>query len=156
MKFYKFLVVIICVCLFALAKASDRILTFKPTATASASIRIENRLVHVDVHDSHVGGRSQEIQLDTETVPHIIVADYGFDGTKGFSIWYLDEGMGTSTISRVFLYSPIRHIFLEIQPKCGDEFVNLRVDRVKHVLLSTYYEGNEPKLCQTDTKRSGF
>ncbi|WP_250435019.1 MULTISPECIES: hypothetical protein [unclassified Caballeronia] len=153
MKIHKPLMIVVCAFLFALARASAQTVTFKVTETASASVRLKDRSVHVDVRDTIFGLTSQDIELDTESAPHIGVDDYGFDGTRGFSVWYLDEGMATSTISRVFLYSPIRRGFVEIRPKCADEFVNLRVDRLKHVLVSTYYDGNEPKLCRTETRR---
>lgn len=53
-------------------------------------------------------------------------------------MWYLDEGMGKYTIHRVFIYDPKSKDFVEAAPRCGEEFLNFRVDKVKGRLLSTY------------------
>lgn len=138
---------------FALAFASGQSVTFSATKTVATSVRINGRSVHVEVGSGAVK-KTQDIDLDTESVPHIVISDYGFDGNKGFSIWYFDEGMGTSTISRVFLYSTTQREFVELRPRCADEFVNLRVDRLNRTLISTYYKNNVPKLCRTKPPRT--
>lgn len=87
------------------------------------------------------------IPLEVETQPHISVEDYNFDGCRDFSIWYIDEGMGRDTIHRIFIKK--KDSFEEIHPQCGDEFMNLRVDKKKKILRSTVYIDNQASLCFT-------
>lgn len=89
------------------------------------------------------------VRLDTRKIPHIAVDSYDFSGRLGFSVWYMDDGMGVSTISRVFTFAPHTNRFVERFPSCGDEFYNLRVDKKRRHLVSTYYDKNSPKLCAT-------
>jgi len=79
----------------------------------------------------------------------VVVDSYDFSGRLGFSVWYLDDGMGTYTIHRVFTFSPSTNEFEERSPQCGDEFLNLRVDRKKHRLISAYFDKNVSKFCIT-------
>ncbi|WP_414704597.1 XAC2610-related protein [Pseudomonas sp. P42] len=77
-----------------------------------------------------------------------------FDGAQDFAIWQLDDGMGTYDYYRVFVYQTRTGMFEELQPDCGDGFVNLRVDSKRKALTSTYWEMNRPKQCITRfTKR---
>jgi len=69
---------------------------------------------------------------------------------KDFAVWQIDDGMGTYTIHRIFVYQPKAGSFKELVPACGDGFANLHVGSEKRVLLSTYWEMNEPKLCMTN------
>lgn len=66
------------------------------------------------------------------------------------AVWQINDGMGTYTIHRIFVYQPEAAFFKELNPDCGDDFVNLRVEREKRALFSTYWEMNEPKLCSTN------
>ena len=93
--------------------------------------------------------RKSVVPLDIETEPHLDVRDFNFDGHPDFAVWYLDEGMGTHTIHRIFIFEWKTQSFVEIKPRCGDEFLNLRVDKTKRTLLSTYYLGNLAKVCFT-------
>lgn len=53
------------------------------------------------------------------------------------------------TIHRIFIYRPKTADFEEVQPDCGDGFVNLRVDKKRKVLLSTYWGMDGPQSCVT-------
>lgn len=65
--------------------------------------------------------RQGNIILDTEKTIHIAVGGYDFSGRLGFLVWYLDDGMGTSTIHRVFSFSPATNKIVERSPQCGDD-----------------------------------
>ena len=89
------------------------------------------------------------VSLDTEREIHIDVNDFDFSGHLGFSVWHVDDGMGTYTVFRVFTYSQPTNEFVERSPACGDEFVNLKIDKKRHYLISTYWDQNIPKTCIT-------
>ncbi len=98
---------------------------------------------------SSVKRKQGRISVDTEKFIHIDVDDYNFSGSYGFSMWYTDAGIGIYTIHRVFVFSPKIGAFVEQFPKCGDEFINLTVDRKGRRLLSTYFPDNVPRICAT-------
>jgi len=65
------------------------------------------------------------------------------------TISYIDDGMGNFLISRVFVYSSKSKDFEELIPDCGEQFLNLRLDKKNKSLISTYYKDNIPTLCET-------
>lgn len=65
------------------------------------------------------------------------------------SVWKVDDGMGTHTISKIFNYQPENGSFKELHLDCGDRFVNLPIERERKTLISTYWEMNKPKACMT-------
>ncbi len=69
---------------------------------------------------------------------------------KEFVIWYTDDGMGIYDIYRVFLYSEKVADFKEIKPSCGDDFINLNLNKKKRELISLYYSHNEAQRCITN------
>lgn len=81
---------------------------------------------------------------------HVTLEDYNRDGYKDFSVWYLDEGMGTYKIYRLFIFSPLEGKFKEIKPGCGDDFVNIRIDGDN--LINTFYDENTLKSCAMPIK----
>ena len=93
--------------------------------------------------------RRGSLAFDTEKPVHVEVDDYDFSGMLGFSVWYVDGGKGIYTIHRVFVLSKNSESFEEEFPECGDEFINLRVDKKHRRLISMYYFDNEPKECVT-------
>lgn len=99
------------------------------------------------------GSRDRVISFQTEKVMHLEVGDYNFDGFQDFSVWYVDDGMGTYSIHRVFVYDPKKSSFKELTPACSDEFLNLRVNKEKKTLRSMYYKVNVPTLCVTKPSR---
>jgi hypothetical protein len=99
------------------------------------------------------GSKDRMISFQTEKVMHVEVGDYNFDGFQDFSVWYVDDGMGTYSIHRVFVYIPKNSSFNELKSACGDEFLNLKVNKEKKVLRSMYYKGNVPTLCITKPSR---
>jgi len=123
--------------------------TFSPIKNAEATLVLEGSMLTVVVKsDAHSESRTISFQAENEL--HVQIDDFNFDGAKDFAVWQIDDGMGTYTIHRIFVYQPEAAFFKELNPDCGDDFVNLRVEREKRALLSTYWEMNEPKLCSTN------
>jgi hypothetical protein len=123
--------------------------TFSPIKNAEATLVLEGSMLTVVVKsDAHSESRTIAFQAENEL--HVQIDDFNFDGAKDFAVWQIDDGMGTYTIHRIFVYQPEAAFFKELNPDCGDDFVNLRVEREKRALLSTYWEMNEPKLCSTN------
>jgi hypothetical protein len=122
--------------------------TFKPCT--SVEVNITASKAKIDYRVTTVGETKRTLlPLEIETQPHVEVNDFNFDGYKDFSVWYLDEGMGKYTIHRVFIYQPKSQTFVEAIPSCGEEFLNLRVNKAKRSLNSTYYSNNRPLNCST-------
>ncbi|WP_156173711.1 XAC2610-related protein [Cupriavidus basilensis] len=123
---------------------------FSPTPGVVAVIAIDGNLVSINI----CGGRKcnnteGNLYVGNPGSVNLGVGDYNFDGNTDFSLWYLDEGKGTYTIHRIFLFSKSAGRFGEYLPACGDEFVNLKVDKKNRRLISTYWADNEPKVCFT-------
>lgn len=124
-------------------------ITFSPTKNVEATLVLEGAMLTVAVKsDAHNESRTIDFQAENEL--HVQIDDFNFDGAKDFVVWQIDDGMGTYTIHRIFVYQPDAVFFKELTPACGDDFANLRVERHKKTLLSTYWEMNEPKLCVTN------
>jgi hypothetical protein len=123
--------------------------TFSPIKNAEATLVLEGSMLTVVVKsDAHSESRTIAFQAENEL--HVQIDDFNFDGAKDFAVWQFDDGMGTYTIHRIFVYQPEAAFFKELNSDCGDDFFNLRVEREKRALLSTYWEMNEPKLCSTN------
>ncbi|WP_439820323.1 XAC2610-related protein [Pseudomonas sp. HLG18] len=122
--------------------------TFSPIKDVEATLVLEGSTLNVAVKgETHNESRTIDFQAVNEL--HVQVDDFNFDGVKDFAIWQLDDGMGTYHYYRVFIYQAKTGTFQELQPDCGDGFVNLRVDKKRKALLSTYWEMNIPKQCVT-------
>ncbi|MGE8183700.1 XAC2610-related protein [Pseudomonas mandelii] len=122
---------------------------FSPTKNVQATLVLEDSMLTVAVK-SDAYNESRTIAFKAENELHVEIDDFNFDGAKDFSVWQIDDGMGTYTIHRIFIYESEVGVFNELTPACGDDFANLRVERDKKTLLSTYWEINEPKLCVTN------
>ena len=123
--------------------------TFNPTKNVEAMLVLEGSMLTVAVK-SETQSESQTIAFQAENELHVQIDDFNFDGAKDFAVWQIDDGMGTYTIHRIFVYQPEASFFKELAPACGDDFTNLRVEREKRTLLSTYWKMNEPMLCVTN------
>ena len=89
------------------------------------------------------------IHIDSEKKIKILIDDFNFDGRKDFSIWHTDEGMGTYKIFRIFIFTDKNHDFNEIHSPCGDDYIDVRVDKQKKELISSYFDDNQVKKCIT-------
>lgn len=134
-------------------RAEDMWERFSVDDTISATVTILNSKVRYTVSNGQENS-SGEFEVQTETQKKITHSDYNFDGETDFSIWYIDEGMGSNTIHRVFLYSRSKRAFVEYQPRCADEFINLKIDKENKKLRSTYYVENIPTICVTRLPKS--
>jgi hypothetical protein len=127
--------------------------TFSPTKGVDATLILEGSKLNIAVK-SETHSESRTIDFEAENELHMQLDDFNFDGAQDFAVWQLDDGMGTYHYYRVFIYQVKTGTFEELQPDCGDGFVNLRVDKKRKALLSTYWEMNMPKQCITRfTKR---
>jgi hypothetical protein len=122
--------------------------TFSPTQGAEVTLTLEGSSLALSVtNDGH--SESRTITFEAESELRVQIDDFNFDGVKDFAIWQVDDGMSTYNIHRIFVYQPKTGTFQELQPDCGDGFVNLRVDGKRKALISTYWEMNVPKQCTT-------
>jgi hypothetical protein len=121
---------------------------FSPTKGVEATLVLEGSTLNVAVK-SETHSESRTIDFEAENELHVQFDDFNFDGAKDFAIWQLDDGMGTYDYYSVFVYHPKTGVFKELQPDCGYGFVNLRVDKKRKVLLSTYWGMNGPDQCIT-------
>lgn len=135
---------------FALAEE----LEFHPVAGVDAIVTEVNGKISYRIRDKQgVVEKNIDIGIvDTDTRLHIQTDDYLFNGTEGFSVMYLDEGKGTYDVYHIFTYSMKSRDFIERFPVCGDNFLNLDVNKNKKYLKSTYYSDNEPRVCVTRLK----
>ncbi|WP_409315943.1 XAC2610-related protein [Pseudomonas sp. KCJK9016] len=122
--------------------------TFSPTQGVEATLVLEGSKLSVAAKGgTHNESRTIDFQAENEL--HLQIDDFNFDGAKDFAVRQLDDGMGTYDYYRVFIYQARTGTFEELRPDCGDGFVNLRVDKKRKALLSTYWEMNVAKQCVT-------
>lgn len=141
--FYKAILIFICVVFGSGVKAQGT--EFFPIKGHRVLLEIQGVTILVKEN----GRPDKVIELDAEKKIHIEISDYNFDGVKDFSVWHMDDGMGVYKMYRVFVFDIKTEGFLEIFPDCGDEFINLKVNNVLRYLISTYFEGGEPKSCMS-------
>ncbi len=122
--------------------------TFSPTKGVEATLVLEGSTLNIAVKDE-THNESRTIDFEAVNELHLQIDDFNFDGAKDFAVWQLDDGMGTYDYYRVFIYQARTGTFEELRPDCGDGFVNLRVDKKRKALLSTYWEMNVAKQCVT-------
>ncbi|MGU7770650.1 hypothetical protein ACV229_10770 [Burkholderia sp. MR1-5-21] len=126
----------------------DYVKNFSPDVGVEANVEIKGGDLLWGVN--YFGGSAQgHITLDVDRPVHIAIGDYDFSGRRGFLVWYIDEGMGVHKIYRVFTFSPMRRGFVERFSACGDEFIDLRVEKEGRRLISSYYDEGVPKICIT-------
>ncbi len=128
--------------------AADIYKTFSPYPGAVAEIGIDGGNLFWSFSERSETRRG-EVNFDTNKPLNLEIGSYDFSGRLGFLVSYMDDGMGVYEIYRIFTFSPSSNEFVERFPSCGDEFINLTVDRKSHSLLSTYWDRNIPKRCIT-------
>jgi hypothetical protein len=129
----------------ATTSTNAEIIGFFPSGDSKVTIKIKDNEVEIINGDK----LEKKIEFDTGKTLNIEIADYNFDGNLDFSIWHMDEGMGTYLIYRVFIFKPKIEKFTEANPNCGDEFINLNLDRKSKTVSSTYFKSNTPLACHT-------
>jgi len=134
----------------AAADANVAPIRFAPTAGVKASLLVHEHEVDISVTGAH--GESREtVVVETEKNLKINLEDYNFDGHMDFSISHVDGGMGTYDVHQVYVYSVEQNKFVQLTPKCGDEFINLVVDKRSRTLLSSYVVNNRYMTCKMST-----
>lgn len=93
--------------------------------------------------------KTNRIKFDTEKRLYLGSDDLNFDGYPDIFAWHTDEGMGSFSVYRIFIYLPKNNNFIENLPNCGDQFLNLKIDKKHKKIRSTYFEDNIPKICET-------
>lgn len=126
--------------------ASNESLTFQPACGISARVAVAGPRLTYEVSKAKATN-SAALTVETEKAVHITVADYNFDGYKDFAAWHIDDGMGTYSIFRIFVYVPKANDFVEITPQCGDEFINIVLNVKKHTLSNSFFADNRMKSC---------
>ena len=131
-------------------RAAESARTFSPAPGIQAVVTVNGQILTWKIGYGHGNNRGQ-VDVDTEKSIHIDVNDYDFSGRLGFVVWHVDDGMGVYSVYRVFTFAPSINEFVERSPAslCGDEFINLRVDKKERRLLSTFWNQNIPKVCVT-------
>ncbi|MBP5114603.1 hypothetical protein HUS85_01900 [Pseudomonas protegens] len=123
-------------------------LKFNPNKESEVKLSWSGSSLNVNVkNNGH--HKINDFIFETDKKLHIKLDDFNFDGLEDFAVWHTDDGMGTYTIFRVFVYDAKKGEFTENFPSCGDEFINLIIDKKNKSLNSTYYEDNIPKQCVT-------
>lgn len=120
---------------------------FSPASGVEANLVVRDHEVDVALTGAR-GSSTETIAVETEKTLKIKVEDYNFDGHKDFSVSHIDDGMGTYEIYQVYLYSDKEKKFVLLAPPCGDEFINLVLDKRAHTLINSYMVDNRYKTCK--------
>jgi hypothetical protein len=135
------------VLLSASARSDDvREFRFLPESSVRATVTVANQEVSFS---TKFGGlyKNSKVSIDSENPVRVEIDDYNFDGFKDFSLSHVDDGQGTYSIYRIFVYSRKTRNFVEIQPKCGDEFINIKLDKKNKTVINSYYSDNVMTGC---------
>lgn len=106
-------------------------------------IWVDNKKVEYEIIGSDCVVKRGYYDVDMENNIYVKYSDYNFDGKEDFVIWYIDDGMGIYDIYRVFFYFEKVVDFKEIKLLCGDDFINLNLNKKKREFISLYYFYNE-------------
>jgi hypothetical protein len=130
------------------AFAENEKLTFSPEPGISVQIQTDGQKVTLDITNEKKV-TTQAMEIETEKSLKLITDDYNFDGHSDFSVSHLDDGMGTYKIYQIYIYSNKDKKFHALQPKCGDEFINISLSKKNRSLINSYYANNQLKTCAT-------
>jgi hypothetical protein len=119
---------------------------FSPEGSVQATVTVASREVSFSSRSGELYKRSK-VTIDSENPLRVEINDYNFDGFKDFSISHVADGQGTYIIYRIFVFSKKTKNFVELQPKCGDEFINIKVDRNNSTIMNSYYSDNVMTGC---------
>ena len=121
-------------------------IAFYPDGRTSAGVEVTAAGVQYVIQSKYT-----KITLNSmNSVQIVAIEDFDFNGDLDFAISGETEGL---SVYRVFVYSREKKDFVEQSPSCGTMFMDLRVDKEKKQLLSTYHEDNVQKICVTKLKK---
>jgi hypothetical protein len=126
--------------------AEEQPLRFSPAPGVKTVLEIDGQTVTLST-TAPPGNHSRAVVFDTEKKLYAATADYNFDGDPDFAIRYIDGGMGTYALYRIFTFSKSRGDFVELVPACGDEFINVRLSPQNKLLYNSYYTENRMISC---------
>lgn len=127
--------------------SSDDGLSFSPVPGVTANVSVNQNLVTLTLKNG-ASTTKEEINVDTEKKIRVQLADYNFDGYRDFSTSHTDDGMGTYQIYQIYVFSPQEKKFVQLQPTCGDDFINVVVSKPsQRRLVSSYFSDNRLKIC---------
>ena len=132
---------------------------FSPNSKTSVSMKITPMEINYSIQILNEGIKYGKIFVDDDglfmnPVRSITIDDFDLNGDLDFVIESLGGGMGTFSVSRVFVYSREKMDFVELFSACGEGFIELRVEKEKKQLLSMYYtDFNVTKTCVTKLKK---
>jgi len=122
--------------------------TFAPSPGVVAVLKINGK--NLSWKSSEKSSVKQgEVTFDAGNPLDIEIGSYDFSGRLGFRVSHTDDGKGGYRVDRVFTFSRSSNEFVERFPSCGDGFVNLKLDKRRRCLVSTYWDRNVPKICVT-------
>lgn len=122
-------------------------MAFSPAKGVWAELTVKDHSVELSLA-SDGGSATETIAVETEKKLRVRIEDYNFGGHKDFSISHTDNGMGTYEISLVYVYTPRERKFVPLAPRCGDEFINLALDKSRRTLTNSYVVDNKYRTCQ--------
>lgn len=147
----RYIIFLLCVFTSVALGCNNTVLDVNSAEGISANIFLkDNDSLSVSILNYGKVFSTEDIDVSSEKKNHITIEDYNRDGYKDFSVWHLDEGMGTYKIYRLFIFSQVEKKFKEIKPTCGDDFVNIRIDGEN--LINVIYDDNAPKSCTMPLK----
>lgn len=128
------------------AHAAQSVREFVPKCGIAAKVVVEDAQVAFEVTKGALR-HADSVTIETEKALRVQVADYNFDGYDDFAVSHLDDGMGTYTIFHIYAYVPKTNKFVAMTPKCGDEFINVVLNKKRRALNNSYYADNVMKAC---------
>lgn len=137
---------------FAHGTSVDEKNSFYPRTGLLVVVEVSKEYLRYSVENSNKSLAQVEVPLNIESVPHLQFEDFNFDGYVDLSVWYLDEGMGVYTVHRIFIFNPQRDDFEEVFSSCGDDFLNVRIDKKRQFITSTVYGEDGVRSCRNKIK----
>jgi len=129
------------------ADAADSATTFSPAAGVKATLTVRDQQVELTVTGPR-GRTTETLPFETEQPLRIKVDDYNFDGHTDFSVSHVDDGKGTYDLYDIYVYAPKTGKFERLAPACGEDFINVRLDRKRRALINTRVENYRFTSCR--------
>ena len=132
--------------------AADFATVFTPARGLKATLSVREQQVELTVTGPR-GRSSETLPFETEQPLRIKVDDYNFDGHKDFSVSHVDDGKGTYDLYDIYVYAPKTGKFERLAPTCGEDFINVRLDRKRRALINTRVENYRFTSCRMTFQR---
>ena len=103
---------------------ADQPISFSPERGVLASAYLSGGTLKIQLRGSK--DAVQVFELDGVNTAHLALRRVKGQLNPYVEVWQIDEGNGTYTIHHLFAYHPKRRDFIELQPKCGEQYINLK------------------------------